>query len=231
MKSTLMIFLLLFTGHAVAAQKCMVTHVREAMELNRVRRELYRQDGNHDAARIMNQLILLEKFMLPGSRKLDRSVEQLQQHGVAMWCDDLTPMDRVSPYQNFSTPPELAYKAWPKKERKALTKRLRRFRFEQRQQTYDAIKTTIETILADSHYHCLSRHFLEAMAHSIKQSQEHLDRAPEDLKEKVVRAVERLVRQTARAMVFANMIDDNAAEIQARGVPVLCQEMPPIPWL
>lgn len=225
------LLLFTFTGSILYAQdRCTVTHVREAIELNRERRELYRQDGNDDAARVMNKLIILEKLMLPFSASLDRATMRLQNAGVPMWCEDLVPMNTVPNYQTSVHAPSNHYRTFDKNIRKELVKELRNFKYEQRYELYKSIEGIIKTQLNDHNYNCLTRHFLEAAARSLQLSDKHYERAPIELKVDVLRALEKLLKQLALALGSASKIDDRAASIQARGVPVLCQEMPPIPW-
>lgn len=223
-------FILLSSTLSFASERCTVDHVKEAMELNRTRRELYRADGNHKAARILNKLILLEKFMLAPSKKLDQMTEQLQEAGVAMWCDDLVSMSDVPAYQTQTEPPQNKFQAWPKKKRKALTRKLHDFKFNDHHKMYREISEVIYKDLSDLHYNCLTRHFLEAMARNLLNAPKHLAAAPLHLKEQVIESVEAVIGQSARALSYAVLIDKMAAREQSKGIPVLCQEMPPIPW-
>lgn len=220
----------LLTSALQAQERCTVVHVRETMKLNRERRELYRQDGNADAAKVLNKLIFLEKLMLPFSASLDRATKKLQNAGVAMWCEDLVPMNTVPGYQAFSDIPAAAYKSFDKKNRKELAKKLRNFKYKQRYELYDEIASIINTQLYDHHYNCLTRHFLEAAARSLLLTDKHYEQAPDDLKMDVEKSLEKLLGQLALALGSASAIDDKAAAVQAKGIPVLCQEMPPIPW-
>ena len=210
---------------------CTAIHVKEAMQINRERRELYRLDGNHDAAKIMNRLIFLEKIMLPFSASLDRVVRPLQEKNIPMWCKDLVPMDTVAQYQSQTSPPEQSFKAISKAKIKRLKKSMRNFRYKNRAELYDQIALTITNDLSDHHYNCLLRHFLEAAARSLLLAPEHMSLALEiEDQELVKRSVEKLIRQLSNALGLARSIDVKAAPIQARGIPVLCQEMPPVPW-
>lgn len=232
MKLTVLLLTVLIsaTSFAEQAERCTVIHVKEAMELNRQRRSQYRADGNRGAARILNQLILLEKVMLPFSASLDRSVIKLQNAGVPMWCEDLVSMTTVPTYQTQVSKPQYEFAPLEKAIRKKLKKQMKNFDFVSRDELYELIATIIHQELHDTHYNCLMRHFLEAAARSLKLSQKHYEQAPQELRPMVAKALEKLIRQLARSLVFAAIIDKNAAPYQAQGVPVLCQEMPPVPW-
>lgn len=230
MRVLLLSLFTVFTVSAIAQERCTVIHVREAMELNRERRELYRQDGNPDAARVLNKLIFLEKLMLPFSASLDRATRDLQLAGVSMWCEDLVPMHTVPEYQAFTEAPTQSYRPFEKNIRKALTKKLRNFKFSKRAELYNDIAKVITIDLNDHSYNCLTRHFLEAAARSLLLSDKHYEQAPSALKADVEKALEKLLGQLSLALGAASSIDEKAAQVQARGVPVLCQEMPPIPW-
>lgn len=232
MKLTVLLLAIFISAASFAeqAERCTVIHVKEAMELNRQRRSQYRADNNRGAARILNQLILLEKIMLPFSASLDRSVIKLQNAGVPMWCEDLVSMSTVPAYQAQATKPQNEFIPLERTIRKKLKKQMKEFDFASRDELYEFIATIIHQELHDTHYNCLMRHFLEAAARSLKLSQKHYDQAPQELRPVVVKALEKLIHQLARSLIFAAIIDKNAAVYQAQGIPVLCQEMPPVSW-
>jgi len=207
-----------------------VTHLKEAMELNRERRELYRIDGNSDAAKVMNKLILLEKIMLPFTYSLDRSVKKLQAAGMGMWCDDLVSMQTVPVYQASSDVPANSYIAPNAKTLKALKRKMKKFELSQSQDLYTEISQLILVDLSDHHYNCLTRHFLESAAKSLAATKERVEIVPPELEADLDRATKKLIKQLGMSLSYAQKIDQSAAPIQARGVPVLCQEMPPIDW-
>tara|TARA_R110000868_G_scaffold117600_17_gene312673 strand:- start:22233 stop:22919 length:687 start_codon:yes stop_codon:yes gene_type:complete len=226
-----LLILSLFIALPVGAhEKCTVIHLKEAMNLNRERRELYRVDGNRDAANVMNKLILLEKVMLPFTYSLDRSVRQLQATGMGMWCDDLVSMQTVPAYQASAEAPAHEYRAPNAKTLKSLKRKMKKFEINQSEELYLQISQLISIDLADHHYNCLTRHFLESAAKSLAATRERLDIVPGELKSDLERATKKLIKQLAMSLRFAQSIDQSAAPIQARGVPVLCQEMPPIDW-
>lgn len=207
-----------------------MVHLKEAMKLNRERRELYRQDGNRDAAKIINKLLLLEKVMLPFSYSLDRSVKSLQQAGIGMWCDDLVSMDTVPDYQSNIPTPLNKYQEPNPVRLKKLTGMMKRYQVEDTNQLYQAIAEFIENDLSDHHYNCLTRHFLESAAKTLGATSARLGLAPSELKQELISVTRKLIKQLARSLRYAQNIDEKAGQVQERGVPVLCQEMPPIPW-
>lgn len=215
---------------ATSPQKCTVAHVKEAMELNRQRRELYRDDMNFDAAKVLNRLILVEKLMLPFSYSLDNSVKELQAANIPMWCYDLIPMNTVPEYQTQVPPPHERYLGFPNKTIHFIKKQMKDFRFKDRNQLYQSISMVISNDLSNHSYNCVTRHFLESAARTLKLSDERISITPDHLQNKLSKATEKLIKQLGLALSFSKNLDKKAAPIQMRGVPVLCQEMPPIPW-
>lgn len=228
---TILAFLFLFPMLALSGERCNTVHVLEAMEINRERRELYKVDGNKDAAKIISRLILLEKVMLPFSAKLDRMVKKLHRANVPIWCEDLVSMNEVPNYQSSVPVPAQSFIAFEENKLKRLKKMMRKFEFSKRLELYDEIHNIILNDMNDPSYHCLTRHFLEAAARSLMLSDKHLESAPDDLKDDVRKAVTKLMRQLSYSLNFSTALDRAAAPIQSKGIPVLCQEMPPIPWL
>ncbi|HLL48487.1 MAG TPA: hypothetical protein VK399_17425, partial [Longimicrobiaceae bacterium] len=77
-------------------------------------------------------------------------------------------------------------------------------------------------------YHCMLRHLLESMLRVTSLAPTHAARA-EAAGMKSTAGLSRLVlRLHLFALVDAAKLDVVAAPIQARGIPILCQDVPPI---
>ena len=80
-------------------------HIKEAIELNKHRRKLYRKKTNGESLILSNILIVSEYFVLPFARKFDRKAEAFQKDGIAIVKEDfvameVTDIDANVPFQN-----------------------------------------------------------------------------------------------------------------------------------
>ncbi len=200
------------------------------MKINRTHRTLYRESGKNSAAKVINRLIFLEKIMLPFSRKLDRSTKNLVSAGFPMWCEDFVSMDNLPDFQIDSDIPSTAYTSLDKATFNEITKSLKTYEYKHSATLYSKIVFVLNTKLNDPHYNCLTRHFLESIARSLKLSIERKPHVPKEFERDFFKANKLMIKQMRLALIFVRGLDKKASNVQAQGTPVLCQEMPIIPY-
>ncbi|HEV2147105.1 MAG TPA: hypothetical protein VGR37_06865, partial [Longimicrobiaceae bacterium] len=77
--------------------------------------------------------------------------------------------------------------------------------------------------------HCMLRHMLESMLRVATLAPVHAARAEEAGMRSTAGLSRLLLRLHLLALSDAAKLDVLAAPIQARGIPILCQDVPPIP--
>lgn len=224
--------LLLFISISANAtgNKCASDHIHDAIEVNRRHKSLYNAGDEIAAAKVLNRLIIIEKLMLPFSHSLDRSAKELTEAGFTMWCEDFVSMDTIPDFQLSSTIPAEAFKAIDKTKLKDIRKKIKAFKMHNASALYHEIVLLIKTDLSNLHYNCVTRHFLESAARSLKLAIQREQSIPPELKKTFLKATRKMMKQMALALVISRSLDIKAAKVQANGVPVLCQEMPHIPY-
>tara|TARA_R110002049_G_scaffold18017_2_gene69379 strand:- start:634 stop:1296 length:663 start_codon:yes stop_codon:yes gene_type:complete len=217
------------TSYALS-EHCAYDHIKEAMEINRSHRTLYKEGDKKSAVKIINRLIFLEKIMLPFSRKLDRSTKKLVSAGFPMWCEDFVSMDNLPDFQINSDIPSTTYASLDKDTFNEITKSLKAYEFNHSSKLYSKIVFVLDTKLNDHHYNCLTRHFLESIARSLKLSIERRPYITKEFERDFFKANKLMMKQMRLALIFVRGLDKRASNVQAQGTPVLCQEMPIIPY-
>ncbi len=210
--------------------KCASDHIHDAMEINRTHVNLYKAAFEKDAAKVLNRLIFIEKIMLPFSHSLDRSVKDLTDAGFSMWCEDFVSMDTIPEFQLRSSIPNAAFKPINKAKLKTIRKKIKLFEMKNAQSLYNEIVLLIKTDLANIHFNCVTRHFLESAARSLKLAMQRQEAIPLELRQQFIKATKKMMKQMSLALLISRPLDIEAAELQAFGIPVLCQEMPHIPY-
>ncbi|PIP91874.1 MAG: hypothetical protein COW01_11915 [Bdellovibrionales bacterium CG12_big_fil_rev_8_21_14_0_65_38_15] len=209
---------------------CASDHINDAIEINREHRSLYKNGNDKEAARVINRLIFIEKIMHPFSISLDRSAEKLIDNGLAMWCEDFVSMDSLPDFQLTGPIPTKAFIPFDKVKLKQIRKKIKSFEMSQASKLYSEIVAIIEIDLEDKNYNCVTKHFLESTARSLKLAMQRNESIALENKKDFLKATKKMMKQMSLALLVAPSLDRMAAKVQMRGVPVLCQEMPLIPY-
>ena len=217
----------LFASFDVLALKqdnCFESHIQESIALNKKMKGYYSFQTHKQSDHIFNFLILGERAALIGAKYFDREAKKFHDQGQDIFCQEFVPMNLKS--NKHQAPSELPPKDFDWKKYSKLLKREIRLR------DFEAIKDysleALKELEKQPQYHCFTRHLLESIyrfAHfvQVRENQSlklNLD-SPKDL--------------LARAMEFqrlgllgAHKIDQMSQPIQMQGIPILCEQLPPL---
>lgn len=205
-------------------------HLEEAIRLNRERMPLYSRLTGGESERISRRLIRWERLSLPLARWVDRRARPWQARGVGIVADDFVPMSGTPEFRERSAdaPPPLAElrPADARRIRRSLARALKQGGFGG---IAAALRGELAALEAAPCYHCMLRHLLESMLRVATLAPAHAARA-EAAGMKTTAGLSRLLlRLHLFALADAAKLDALAAPIQARGIPILCRDVPPIP--
>jgi hypothetical protein len=207
----------------VDEQQCFSNHIREALELNSDRKEIYHQLTHGKSDAIYAELMAMEKLTLPFAKLVDKQAKIYHQHGIDLLCSEFMPMNEkeliiLAPH------PKGSKFAW-KKYYKSLSVALSRDDFESVRSHSLAALVELKT---EPNYHCLLRHFFESIYRfayfapkRIQEAQKIQIRSPKKM-------IKKLIRGHIMGLWFADRIDERSMPIQMRGIPMLCNELPPL---
>lgn len=207
---------------------CLQAHLTEAMELNEARLPRYEKLSQGRSREISGRLIQGEKNALQMARYIDDLADKWQEQGVAIVCQDLVSMSLVPAFREKITvrTPLADYIAT---DAGALTKRLEQaflqggFAVLSRQ-----AETEIEDLKTLPAFHCMVRHLLESLLRVSNLATVHLKRAAELGLEPTADLSLLLIQLHEATLSSAAELDTLAAPLQAEGLPILCQDVPPI---
>jgi hypothetical protein len=206
---------------------CFESHLLDAIELNQERAPLYASASAGRSQRISSRLITSERALLPPSRWLDRRAASWQAAGVGLLCDELVSLDDAPAFVARVTPPATAY---VRPDGLAIAAGLTGALLSA---GYDGLHAAIETELAalapTPAYHCMLRHVLESTLRAVNLAPVH-EAESAQLGLASPRAISRdLIVAQIGLIAVATTLDDDAAALQADGIPILCRDVPPIP--
>ena len=204
-------------------------HLREAITLNRERLPRYARLSGGASLPISRTLIRAERWALPLARFVDRRAAPFQAHGIAIARDEFVSMHDVPPFCDRLDPaPSLEDFRAAAGVRIALG-----IWNAARSGGFPAAEDRIRHELAALHtvpmFHCLLRHLLESAGRVVRLAPGHATRAAEQDLPSPAGLSRLMLRLHLLALGTAARLDARAAPLQARGIPILCQDVPPIP--
>lgn len=226
----LFLFLVTFAACGVQAQEVIhhfVKHTKEARSLNRARRPLYDQITNRESVGVSNGIILLENLLVFPAYLIDKHAEKYQKVGLPVFKDDFISMSETPEFRAFTPNPlPLSTYQQPLVNREALYDAIGKYDFEE---VTRLAQVELEKLTGFPTYNCLTRHFLEALVRSAIIAQ----RIDQEAQSKNLPSPKKVYRRYLELTVFgilsAKGIDKDAAPLQARGIAIICQDVPVIP--
>jgi hypothetical protein len=205
-------------------------HLKEAIAHNKSFVQHYSELSEKRSERISYQLIFGETL----SKLLIRNIEYLalpyQATGVPLFCDDVISMDKA-PASLELTPIEFRPKNFLAVDIKELSKKLRNeIYYNQFNAAYSTIATTLRYIENESQQLCMTRHFLESIALSIKNMPNSIRIAKEKNLEDPTEIIKSFLDIQRLSLRMLYHLDKDAFELQKEGIPILCNDVPKVPW-
>lgn len=224
-----LIFLVISISFSYSQAECLARHIREAIELNTERKPLYSHITDSKSQKISRKLILREKIALRASWLLiDRDAKFYNDNGIPIICNDLVEMSETPPFSpKGPTLDPKTYKKYSAHKIKTRFKKLLRSRdfFG----LHKAASKEISKLPAG--YNCMVRHILESIARSALLAPEYQKTAlAQGLPDPLFLSV-RFIRLTIDQLDYASDLDHLAMPMQTQGIPIICQDVPPIPYL
>ena len=204
-------------------------HLEEALHVNLERMPLYARLTGGESERISRQLIRYERWALPLARWVDRRARPFNARGIGVVADDFVPMAGTPPFRERSAEPPLPLSAFrpadARRIRRALSSALKNGGFAG---IAAALRAELHALEAVPCYHCMLRHLLESMLRVATLAPTHAAQAEAAGMKSPAGLSRLLLRLHLFTLGDAAKLDALAAPIQARGIPILCQDVPPI---
>lgn len=211
---------------------CFEAHLDEAIALNEARSPRYEALTGGASVRVSGHLITSERLTKWIARGFDRRAMRWQQHGVGILCDEFVSMELAPEFRERAERAPAPLASYDKRSAFLLAAKLTA------QLTFggfEALSLALEDELAEledtPEYHCMLRHTLESLLRASNLARVHA-RDAERLGLESPEALSRdLILTHIAALGLSTWLDNIAAPIQATGVPIICQDVPPIaPW-
>lgn len=211
--------------------RCITIHLNEAIDINNERKPLYSKLTNGASESITEDLIALEQKMLLGSFFLDRLAKKHQENGMPVFCQDMIPMEETPEFSTTYPDGAPNIKNYKKPNARVIKKDLKRALDRGGFQALDRAAMHWYNTLADQpKFNCLTRHFLESLVRSSRLAQKYDERARLTGVPSPDRLMKHYLRLSLIGIKPGIKLDATAAPLQARNIPILCQDVPFIPF-
>lgn len=218
---------------------CFEKHLQEALVVNQGRQETYKnllEKAGHKnllstSERVSQTLIWSEKLSLfTASQYFDFHSQPFQKNGINIVCEDFIKLDEttIEEAKLWESPPNLEQFQSPevKSKLEAWSQLADRLEFVQ---LSDLVGDELIPYLKNKQFNCMYRHILESLLRIVNKATDYKEQA----QEAGVSSPEWLSRDLAWvhifALPFAVDLDEIAAPLQAKGLSIICHDVPEIP--
>jgi len=210
-------------------------HVQSAIKLNQERKQLYQKYFGNQAKRVFKRLILIEKLMLPPSWYFDSRAKDYLCGGVPIFSDDLVDVGLTPEFSHERILPQVDEEIYSKEQIKNRIKQLKSKvkKIKSKNLPLEDLIAEVKQLIIDSkkdiHHNCLVRHFLESIHLGLYNLPQHRLKAKSlGMRDPLDLGLDFALVQI-NALKFMNDLDRMADPLQKEGIPIFCQDIPPIP--
>jgi hypothetical protein len=202
-------------------------HLQDAIALNRERAPRYAALSSGTSRPISRALIAAEWMLLPVARWFDRQAAPYHADGIPLLESVFVPMAGAPAFGSVQLVSD-AEPSGPAPRPAAIRRRVRRA---YRAAAFPGAASALagELALLAPHGNWLVRHLLESAQHLATLAPDHIERCQERGLPSPVPLLARLLRLHLWGLAPAAALDRRARPLHARGVPILAQDLPPIP--
>ena len=209
--------------------RCFETHIRDAIEVNRQRLPLYSRLTNGESEKVSKKFILNQHLVLPITWYVDWRARKYQRKGIPIVCMDMVSMSLTpefrersevepQPLSEFHTPDvktirQMARTAYLKGSFEELSR---------------VISIEVKRLQAIPTYHCMVRHMLESALRCSNLAPKYIEKAEQIHMKSPADLSWFLIRLHLMALGGCAELDALAGPLQAQGIPIIGQDVPPI---
>jgi len=206
-------------------------HIRDAIHINRNRRKLYSELTNGESDGVSRWLIFSEICTIPSTKFPDLWGSYFIKRGVPIVKEEFMPMTGIGQFSSqYPFKPEPISEFIPQKGGAIAIRILRAYFKGGLESASLAIEQELKKIESPRAYHVMLRHVLESTLRVSTLAPLHEQKRRElGIRFSTLLLSKYLFFSHFSAFQFSTWLDRKAAPIQAKGVPILYQDVPAIP--
>lgn len=211
------------------AGTCFQDHLYDAIAQNHKRAPIYASLTHGDSALLSSAMISSERAALVTAFEVDAAAAKFEEAGVFVVCDAFVSMRKTPELLAQGPEPFPKLKAFRPLKLEAPTRIWRRqIQAKRFDQLANSLRTTIAALEREPRFNCMTRHTLESMLRIATQVPLQEGKAKNLGMSSPAPISARMLSLHLEALKIAHNLDRMAAPIQAKGLPIVCQDVPPI---
>ena len=208
---------------------CFETHIREAIALNKRRLPLYAALSDGRSRKVSWTFITNQHLVLPVTRYVDRRAERFQRAGIPIVCLDMVSMSLARAFRERSPSAPQPLSVFRSPNTTGIRSMVRRaYAAAGFPAASQVIGQELERLEAVPTYHCMVRHMLESALRCANLAPTYVRQARRLGVDSPAGLSWLLIRLHLVALTGCGVLDRLAAPLQARGILILAQDVPPI---
>ena len=217
-------------GTGISCHNAIQKHLDEAILYNKNVTNRYSKLTNGQSRPLSISLIAIERISTMLVKNMEEQANLYRQNGIPVLCEELGDMKDVPTFQERLTT-NLRPLKYFKYNYDGLSKKLEQLMNEDKtNEAYELLSDELR-ILEDYPYQkCLTRHFLESMAKTLKLSDSHRFQAEKLGLPDPIGVMKKFITIQRRALLLTNFLDRKAFPLQKQGIMIYCQDIPTINW-
>ncbi len=216
------------TVTAKTSHACFTDHLNEAIALNQRRKPVYSRLSARRSIPISETLISSEWFSKLFARGVERDAKIYEKKGVNILCDAFISMSKVPVFQENTglRHDPRSFRKFDNDDLEDLLEDLNDdLRFEE---IFLVVEQQISQLNQQPHFHCMIRHVLESVRRIAYQAPLHDRKALALGLPSSLELSKKLISLHLLSFSVSSYLDKAARPLQAQGIPILCQDVPPI---
>lgn len=206
--------------------RCISKHIHEAIALNQERLPLYAAVSEGRSRAISRALLNLENLVLATLPLIERPAEKYQTQGVPLFCLDVVPMSDTPEFVEKATLPVDEFVPFNGLRLSlSLAQSVVRRDNDQLEQR---LVTALDTLNQNKNFNCMTRHLLESILRSVRLTPVYRQMSAKKGLRDPSPLLRILINTQISALGLASHLDEQAAELNAEGIPVICNDLPHI---
>jgi hypothetical protein len=208
---------------------CFNKHITDALKLFKERYSKYGKLTQGKSNKVLLQVMASQTEMLPVAWFFDIRARKYQNAGVPVMCDDFVSMSLVPAFKNSVDIPGEPIEVYVSPEPDTIIAEIENeFAINGFEGVRRIAEANIEWLKVSPAYHCMLRHMLESIRRAARLAPSYISETEKLGMKSSSKLSWDFIRLHFLGIRKAIAADDAAAPIQALGIPILCQDIPPI---
>ncbi|MGZ3771862.1 MAG: hypothetical protein ACXVCP_04220 [Bdellovibrio sp.] len=212
-------------------RSCLTNHVHEAITLNKLRKPLYEQVSQKKSESISNKMISMEYRLLLASPLADIWAAPYQAAGIPILCQELVPMSGTPVFKPLNPNGKDSFENFHQPDIDYIREQMLSL---YKARAWNSMANFADRKIVDleqaPRYNCMVKHILESIRRVAALTPIHAQKAVARNMISTEYLSKILLKSHIDLLNEAAELDKLAAPLQADGLPIICQDVPFIPW-